>query len=71
MSNLSNRLLPVHIDQFVVTRDMGACGLRATVKQILNTTVACARGLGDHETYFSEDDSSNTDDQHGAASDLD
>ena len=53
------RLLPAHIDQFVVTRNTGAVGVRATVKQILNTSVACARGLRDYETYFSEDDSSN------------
>ena len=59
LGNLYIRLLPAHIDQFLVTRDVGAVGVRATVKQILNTSVACARGLRDYETYFSEDDSSN------------
>ena len=35
---------------------MGSYAVRATVKQILNTCVACARGLQDFEVSFSSDD---------------
>ena len=40
----------------VGTRDLGSYAVRATVKQILNTCVACARGLQDFEVSFSSDD---------------